>query len=245
MNYRARRTVTIDIETLPSLNPAEAEGRARKGGKDSDDHARTALSGDFGRILCVGFANEGGSGGVERGCLGWDDARKQFTGDERQILTAFWRMLRGFRPNVDRIVGHNLFDFDMKFIYKRSIVHNVKPSVDLSFARYCNQPLFDTMFEWERWGYGSKISLDRLARVLDLPSSKSEGVDGSHVSELYAAGEHEKIYDYCLRDVELTRLIYRRMTFVEDVACGTDLTDADVQLMTRELEIGESVPTVF
>ena len=42
MNYRARRIVTIDIETLPSLSPAEVEGRARKGGKDSDDHARTA-----------------------------------------------------------------------------------------------------------------------------------------------------------------------------------------------------------
>ncbi len=66
------------------------------------------------------------------------------------------------------------------------------------------------MCEWERWGYGSKISLDRLARVLDLRSSKSDGVDGSCVGELFAAGEHEAIYNYCLRDVELTRLIYRR-----------------------------------
>jgi 3'-5' exonuclease len=245
MSYRARRTVTIDIETLPSPNPIKAEGRLRKGGKDSDDHARTALSGDFGRILCVGFADEDGSGGVSRGCLGWDEARKQFTGDERQTLTAFWRMLRGFRPNVDRIVGHNLFDFDLKFIYKRSIVHNVKPSVELSFARYRNQPLFDTMFEWERWGYGTKISLDRLARVLDLPSSKGDGVDGSRVGELFAAGEHEAIYSYCLRDVELTRLIYRRMTFAEDNACTSDSLDAGVRQMARESESGETVAAVF
>ena len=225
MSYTARRTVTIDIETLPSLNPAEAEGRARKGGKDSDDHARTALSGDFGRILCIGFADEDGSGGVSRGCLGWDGARKQFTCDEREILTAFWQMLRGFRPNVDRIVGHNLFDFDLKFIYKRSIVHSVMPSVELSFARYRNQPLFDTMFEWERWGYGSKISLDRLACVLSLQSSKTDGIDGSCIFDLFERGEHQAIRDYCLRDVELTRAIYRRMIFA-DSAPATLVTGA-------------------
>ncbi|MGA9997697.1 MAG: ribonuclease H-like domain-containing protein [Pyrinomonadaceae bacterium] len=245
MNYTARRTVTIDIETLPSLHPVESDGRGRRGGKDMDDHARTALSGDFGRILCIGFADEDGLGGISRGCLGWDDKRKRFNGDERQILNGFWQMMRRFRPNVDRVIGHNLFDFDLKFIYKRSVVHGVKPSVELSFARYRNQPLFDTMCEWERWGYGSKISLDRLAHVLNLPSSKSDGVDGSQVCELYTAGEHEKIYDYCLRDVELTRLIYRRMTFVEDVACGTDCTDAEVHLTTRELESREAVATVF
>jgi hypothetical protein len=137
--------------------------------------------------------------------------------------------MRGFRPCVDRVVGHNLFDFDLKFIYKRSVVHGVRPTVELSFARYRNQPLFDTMCEWERWGYGSKISLDRLAHVLNLPSSKSEGVNGSRVWELYESGEHQKIYDYCLRDVELTRLIYRRMTFAD--LCEAE-DSAGLRLMT-------------
>lgn len=68
----------------------------------------------------------------------------------------------------------------------------------------------------DRWGYGSKISLDRLARVLNLKSSKDAGVDGSRIWELFAAGEHRVIHDYCLRDVELTRAIYRRMVFAEE-----------------------------
>jgi DNA polymerase elongation subunit (family B) len=245
MNHTARRILTIDIETLPSLQPVEADTRERRSGKDTDAHARTALSGDFGRILCIGFAEEDGSGVVSRGCLGWDGERKKFDGDEDQILTAFWRMLKGFRPSVDRVVGHNLFDFDLKFIYKRSVVHGVKPSVELSFARYRNQPLFDTMCEWERWGYGSKISLDRLARVLNLPSSKSDGVDGSQVSQLFSAGEHEAIYNYCQRDVELTRLIYRRLTFAENITRGADTTGGDAQFAPRELEGRESVVTVY
>lgn len=213
MNLTTQRTVTIDIETLPSVAPVDPVCAGRKGGVDG--HARTSLSGDFGRILCIGFVDEDGAGKMRRGCLGWDDESERFHCDERATLSEFWEMMRGFRPRVDRVVGHNLFDFDLKFIYKRSVVHGVRPTVELSFARYRNQPLFDTMCEWERWGYGSKISLDRLARVLDLPSSKNEGVDGSRVAELYEAGEHRKIYDYCLRDVELTKLIYRRMTFAD------------------------------
>lgn len=213
MSLMTRRVLTIDIETLPSAVPFDMGGSGRRG---SDDvHARTALSGDFGRILCIGFADEDGSGQVIHGCLGWDGEARKFHCDERATLSGFWEVMRGFRPSVDRVVGHNLFDFDLKFIYKRSVIHGVRPTVELSFARYRNQPLFDTMCEWERWGYGSKISLDQLARVLNLPSSKSDGVDGSHISELYEAGEHQKIYDYCLRDVELTRLIYRRMTFAD------------------------------
>ena len=98
-----------------------------------------------------------------------------FPVDERAILLEFWDRLRGFRPSVDRIVGHNVFDFDLKFILKRSIIHDVRPTVDLSFARYRNQPIFDTMHEWERWSYGSRIGLDKLARVLGLSSSKTNG----------------------------------------------------------------------
>lgn len=206
-----RRVITIDIETLPESNlPPE---------NAADEHLKTALSGDFGRILCIGFSDEDAIGRVD-GVIGWDEATGSFPVDEPAMLGEFWRRLRGFRPNVDRIVGHNVFDFDLKFILKRSIVHGVRPSVDLSFARYRNQPIFDTMHEWERWGYGSRISLDRLARVLGLPSSKAGGVDGSSVYALFMAGNHRTIRDYCARDVALTRAIYRRLVFEESLAEG-------------------------
>jgi 3'-5' exonuclease len=244
VNHLGRRTLTIDIETLPSLAPVDDGRKARDGAKIVDEHSRTALSGDFGRILCVGFADDDGRGGVSYGCLGWNDSRQQLMYDERQLLTDFWELMRGFRTSVDRLVGHNLFDFDLKFIYKRSVVHGVKPSVELSFARYRNQPLYDTMCEWERWGYGSKISLDRLARILSLQSSKTDAVDGSRVGELFAAGEHKVIRDYCLRDVELTRSIYRRLTFAEDVACaGTP--GGDVIREADEFASREAAAAIF
>jgi 3'-5' exonuclease len=210
-----RRTVTIDIETLPASEPLDAEFLSAGNRKQNDEHEKSALNGDFGRILCVGYIKEGEGGVESSGVMGWDETTGRFTCDERAILTEFWRMMRGFRPETDRIVGHNIFDFDLKFIYKRSIVHGVRPTVGLSFARYRSQPIYDTMCEWERWSFGSRIKLDRLARVLSLPSSKAEGVDGSCVFRLFEQGQHRLIRDYCRRDVELTRAIYRRMVFAD------------------------------
>ena len=205
-----QRVITIDIETLPATDRTVCrQGQATAA--EETEYLRTALNGDFGRILCIGFIDEGRCDGqVRRGCFGWDKKQERFTCDERETLTGFWEMMRVFRPGCDRLVGHNIFEFDLKFIYKRSIVNGVRPTVELSFARYRSQPIFDTMREWERWSYRSCISLERLARVLRLSSSK-EGVDGSKVFELIEAGAHREVRDYCLRDVELTRAIYRRI----------------------------------
>ena len=211
-----RRVITIDIETLPAPGPAEV-GDKRTSTDGGERDARTALNGDFGRILCIGYYDEKHDGAFTKGVIGWDETLQGFACDERALLVKFWEMMRGFSPNSDRIVGHNIFDFDLKFIYKRSVVHGIRPAVELSFARYRSRPIFDTMHEWERWSFGSRIKLDRLATVLSLQSSKADGVDGSHVCELFEKGEHRAIRDYCLRDVELTRAIYRRMVFADSV----------------------------
>lgn len=201
------RVVTIDIETRPAPNdPLNV-------GDQDQNYLKTALNGDFGQILCIGYVDESLGRAPECGVLGWDENEARLTGDEAAVLEAFWNRLRDFRTGPDRIVGHNIFDFDLKFILKRSIILGVKPTVDFSFARYRNHPVFDTMHEWERWSYGGRISLHVLAEVLGLPSSKKDGIDGSKIWELYCAGQHRLIKDYCLRDVKLTRAIYRRMVF--------------------------------
>jgi DNA polymerase elongation subunit (family B) len=150
---RSSRVVTIDIETLPAPELDCFGEKATGIFKTKEAHAKTALSGDSGRLLCIGFADDRGVDDVRYGVLGWDDASGRLTCDERQMLIDFWSMMRDFRPQTDRIVGHNIFDFDLKFIYKRLVVHGVPPAVELSFARYRSQPIFDTMCEWERWAF--------------------------------------------------------------------------------------------
>ncbi len=215
-----RRTLFIDIETLPALNLSASGSPSVEPASIDENHLKTALNGDFGRLLCIGFIDESSRGEIERGVIGWDARQGAFHGDERIILTEFWRRMRTFRPHIDRIVGHNIYDFDLKFILKRSIIHGARPTVELSFARYRNQPIFDTMYEWERWSYGSKVSLETLGKALGFESSKRNGVDGSQIYSLFEAGEHRAIHDYCLKDVELTRAIYKRMVFEEYALAG-------------------------
>ncbi len=209
-----RRVITIDIETLPEDNPAVFVNEEDIEQETEKDLRKTALSGDFGRVLCIGYTDERVDGSRRMGVLGWDKTTESFHIDEKRTLEGFWNLMENFNERRDRIVGHNIFEFDLRFIVKRSIINGIRPTANLSFRRYVNQPVFDTMREWECWSY-DKIKLDKLAVALSLPSSKSEDIDGSKVFDYYLAGRHKEIYKYCLRDVRLTREIYRRMTFCE------------------------------
>ncbi len=231
------RIIIIDCETLPGLITEQADGESvspiNLQGSDYQcsapasttvttgmssagrDHQRSSLNGDTGRLLCIGYIDEGCGRKPVKGVLGWDRGRGCFSDNEPEILRDFWEMMRTFRPCLDRIVGHNIYNFDLRFIYKRSVVCGVRPSINLNFARYRDQPIYDTMCEWEKWHLRDTISLDRLARVLGLESPKTDECDGSRIAELFARGEHKMIRDYCLRDVITTRRIYRRMTFAD------------------------------
>lgn len=81
----------------------------------------------------------------------------------------------------------------------------------LSFARYQNLPIFDTMQEWSNWG-NQKLGLEHVALALGIPTPK-EGIDGSEVAKFYNEGKVKEICDYCVRDVETTRAVYKRMVF--------------------------------
>lgn len=53
-----RRVITIDIETLPTLKVSASGALAEPPAPPDEDHLKTALNGDFGRILCIGFIDE-------------------------------------------------------------------------------------------------------------------------------------------------------------------------------------------
>ena len=62
------------------------------------------------------------------------------------------------------------------------------------------------------WGR-DVIGLDMLAKALGFESPKTE-LDGSKVYDYHQAGRDREIYDYCMRDVEVTRSIYNKMNFI-------------------------------
>ncbi|HEX8974130.1 MAG TPA: ribonuclease H-like domain-containing protein [Patescibacteria group bacterium] len=208
------RKLFLDIETLPaSQDSHEAlrhlfEKKKKENETFEDFVARTNFDGAFGRILCIGYAVD-------------DEESQVFHNeDERETLKQFWGLVdelsatpRNWQyPDYELLfVGHNVMDFDLRFIYQRSIVLGVKPAYDINFARYRSYPIFDTMKEWVKWA-NSSVGLEYLALALGIPSPK-EGIDGSQVAAFYEAGKVKDILEYCKRDVDTTRAVYKRMVF--------------------------------
>lgn len=123
--------VFLDIETLP---PERDPFRETPASADEREYRDLALSGDWGRILTIGLIIEMDGRETHRGILGRERQTMRFHLDEARTLRAFWRLLRDFNSRRDLVIGHNVFDFDLPFIYKRSVVHRVRPAVELSFA---------------------------------------------------------------------------------------------------------------
>jgi len=199
----------LDIETLPAGGDKVAlikkfwdEYQTKKKTATKNEQTdfetylrNTSFQGEFGRIFCIGYAKDNSP--VE--CL---------SGDEKKILDQFWQIAK----EADLFIGHNILEFDLRFIYKRSIINNIKPTRDLSFARYRSEPIYDTMKEWEKWG-AQGASLHRLSIALGLESPKNDGIDGSQVYDYFLAGKGDQIIEYCKRDVEAVRQVYKRIKF--------------------------------
>jgi len=215
------KRIFVDIETLPpDKSDTGCSIREEIANCSDEDFRRLALDGDFGRVLTIGLIVEHDEQVIHRGLLGRERQTMMFHLDEARTLQGFWRLFKNFNVRRDAVVGHNVFDFDLPFLYKRSVIQRVRPSVDLPFTRYRSQPIFDTMHQWNKWSPRKFISLDRLAKVLGLESSKGQGIDGQLVYDRFCAGCHQEIADYCMRDVELVRSAYYRMVFPDGIMTG-------------------------
>lgn len=201
------KKIYFDIETIPAEEEKtdllreiyerrlEKYGASRAGTFE-EFMERTGLDGAFGRICCIGYAID-------------DGEVKALSGDEKEILEKFWDIAK----DCSLFIGFNNMDFDLRFIYQRSVVHKVRPTQNLSFARYRNNPIYDCMHEWKKWDNQSSISLHAISKALGIPSPKEGDIEGKDVGKAYADGRIEEICEYCKRDVDVTRQVYKRLTF--------------------------------
>lgn len=189
----------FDIETVPTEKALRDNGLLESQLKldEAEIIKRLSLSAATARILCLAYALE----------PPLDCPVSVLGGEERNIIQEFWKLA----SETSLFVGHNLLDFDLRFIYQRSVIHQIKPSREISFARFRNAPVFDTMHEWSKWGR-EHVSLDLLAQTLGIPSPKAS-LDGSKVYSYFRAGRLAEICVYCSQDVETVRQVYRRLTF--------------------------------
>ena len=192
----------FDIETVPTEPSLQENGLLEEQIRldEAEVIKKLSLSAATAKIICLCYAIEPSvSGTIE-----------VLQGEETDIIKNFWKLA----VDCNLFVGHNVLDFDLRFIYQRSVIHQIKPSRDIPFTRFRNAPIYDTMQEWSKWGR-EHASLDLLSKALGIPSPK-ENLDGSKVYPYYRAGKITEIVEYCKRDVDAVRQVYRRLTFTKN-----------------------------
>lgn len=217
----------IDLETIPSqlewvqkdiadsIEPPKTIKKAESIAKWHEEKApqaiedkwlKTSFNGAVGEIICIAWA--------------FDDEPVKVVG--RQLDMTEYNMLDLFMDNIETgsisdrgnkkditWCGHYITGFDLRFLWQRMIVNNVKMSIEIPYnAKPWARGVFDTCHEWkgDNSGYGS---LDMAAKILGIEQTKT--MSGADVWPEIQAGNYKKVFDYCKQDVEIARQVYNRI----------------------------------
>ncbi|MFB3813098.1 MAG: ribonuclease H-like domain-containing protein [Terriglobales bacterium] len=156
-----------------------------------------ALSALTGRVVCIGLLIDDGQTVLEHSLI---------DSDELALLRSFWALVR---PG-DLFVGFNILDFDLPFIRQRCWINSVRPSRRVDLRRYYSADCLDLMQTWCNWHASKYPKLDTLASVLGCGKKNGRG---DEVGKWWAAGQLDRIAEYCRNDVRITCKLFHRMMF--------------------------------
>lgn len=162
---------------------------------------RAAIMAEFGKVICisVGYFREEQQEMQLR--------LKSFSGhDEKTLLEDFIhavKQLIAARKMRLWFGGHNIREFDIPYLCRRMLIHNIAlPSwLDFQAMKPWEVPMIDTMQLWKFGDYKHFTSLKLLAACLGIESPKDD-IDGSMVGDIYWNEKGlERIATYCEKDV--------------------------------------------
>lgn len=184
-----------------------SEGDAKK----AEAISRTALDGTWGEILCIGYAiNDGDVQIIGRGLT------------EADLLNTFGLMLASqcakqvasgdlWEP-LAKWIGHNIIDFDLRFLWQRSRILGQFLPFNLPIHRtdHYGPKVYDTMKEWA--GYKDRVSQVDLELAFGITRQDPLPNGGADVFDAYQQGRIDDIKEHCRLDITGLRQIYRRMS---------------------------------
>jgi len=203
------KRLVLDIETVPITNEELTAEESKK----------AALDALTGRIVCIG--------GIITDDFKARSAVVLVSRDEKKLLRSFWSMLE--REQIKSFVTYNGLGFDLPYIWRRSVVQQVRPSIQFDLRRYRNDFVYDTMCVWGNWESRGNVSLNSLAGGLGLGAKSGSG---DQVLQLWRDRKQAEIADYCLQDCWLTYEAYCRMNFTVETERWRASTT--IQMDTKE-----------
>jgi len=190
------RVVVVDIETVAL---------------DTNDD-RGALDALTGRIVCIGMLIDDGQIVTE---ITLADE------DERRLITEFWRTIA---PS-DVLVGHNILDFDLRFLRQRSWILGIEPSRKVDTRKYYSGDVVDTLQLWTNWGNKKGATLDALGVALGCGGKTGSG---ANVAKMWAEQNLDAIKAYCRQDVRVAYQIFCRLTYREPKQFPSEMQSVSV-----------------
>ena len=224
MNAELRDILFLDIETVSHTDDfnslderlkslwARKASHLRRDTTQTDEqiyHDRAAIFAEFGKIICIcaGKFYEGENGALTL------RTKAYYGDDEKALLTEFKCMLEKLNASTEKLCAHNGKEFDFPYLCRRMLVNGIQlPTIlNISGRKPWEVQHYDTMELWKFGDYKHFTSLDLLAAIFDIPSSKN-GIDGSKVNHVYYVEKDlAKIKDYCLRDVEVLAQLFLKL----------------------------------
>ncbi len=171
---------------------------------------KAGILAEFGKIICIStaFFYENANAQI---CL----KMKSIHGnDEVEILSIFTDLCNKvfLHDRNFQFGGHNIKEFDIPFICRRLLINQMAlpKYLQLHDKKPWEVKMFDTLNWWKFGDNKNYISLNLLANVLGIPTSKSD-IDGSMVQDVYYKEQNlQRIVDYCQRDVVVTANVILR-----------------------------------
>lgn len=193
----------IDIETIPQpgiMNTWYPEWARKKmpDATDEEIYAKAALHGEFGMVCAIGISD---AAGAPSHALATD------FDSEKEMLQS----LANYVTPSTRLVGHNIKGFDIPFLAKRYMYHNMRVPDALKTAgkKPWEIPHFDTM-EMMRFAGDCPMSLRSACFLLGLGDPKA-ACSGAEVLDLFNRKEFEKIGRYVESDVKFTAQLFKKI----------------------------------
>jgi len=170
---------------------------------------RAGIYAEFGKIITISVGYfilvEGGRFGFRVKSIASDD--------EKDILLDFSQILDTKFDQQLRLCAHNGKEFDFPFICRRMLLNGIDlPEIlDISEKKPWDIMHLDTMDMWKFGDRKNYTSLDLLAALFDVRSSKKE-MDGSMVNQVYhVENDLDKISNYCRDDVVVLAQLFLKL----------------------------------
>jgi hypothetical protein len=224
MNSELKDILFLDIETVGCTNQysllsdrlkvqwsRKATFFKQRDETQSDEelfYDRAGIYAEFGKIIVIGIGRYTEN---EKGELSLK-VKSLFNDDEKKLLQEFKSVVEKMDAST-KLCAHNGKEFDFPYLSRRMLVNEITlPHVlNLAGKKSWDIPHLDTMELWKFGDYKHYTSLDLLAAIFNIPSSKDE-MDGSQVNEVYYKEKNlQKIANYCLRDVIAVAQLYLKM----------------------------------